>query len=210
MFPFLNAASTVLTSAQLGHLNKFMKRFIAFSAAGFCLFPCFASDTPPPVMKGVTVSNGVKTVTFTPAPAVDIYTIKSSTNVAAPFSNDASGVLSGTSFRVTNTTPYRFYRIGATGMSSNALLTANVLNRLAYGPTPDEIERVNAIGPQAYINEQLAPETISESIDAYTATTVVTNGVPPSGSPQWQYVSFVGTISSSNPYVFLTAAGDGY
>ena len=35
--------------------------------------------------------------------------------------------------------------------STNSLLTATVLNRLAYGPTPDELERVRGIGPDAYI-----------------------------------------------------------
>ena len=45
-----------------------------------------------------------------------------------------------------------------TPLSGNALLTAGALNRLAYGPTPDELERVASMGPQAYIEEQLVPE----------------------------------------------------
>jgi uncharacterized protein (DUF1800 family) len=187
-----------------------MKRLIALSAAGLCWLSSFADTTPPPVMKSVTVSNGVKTVTFTPAPATDSYVVQSGTNVALPLSNDTSGVLGGTTFRVTNSNPYRFYRVGATPMSSNALLTANVLNRLAYGPTPDEIERVNAIGAQAYINEQLAPENISESIDNFTGIVQTTNGVPPPGTPQWKKVSVVGTFSTSSLYVYLTQIGDGY
>src|SRR5213075_265737 len=116
--------------------------------------------------------------------------------------------LSGTSFRVTNTTPYRFYRIGATGMSSNDLLTANVLNRLAYGPTPDELERVRAIGPQAYIDEQLAPQNIPNTYDSYTV--VHTNGVTLPPSSNWTTLSVTGFVSSSTFYMYLRAPGDVY
>ena len=39
----------------------------------------------------------------------------------------------------------------------------HVLNRLAYGPTPDELARVETIGARAYIEEQLDPASIDES-----------------------------------------------
>ena len=39
----------------------------------------------------------------------------------------------------------------------------HVLDRLAYGPTQAEIERIQQIGLTAYIDEQLHPETIDES-----------------------------------------------
>ena len=45
-------------------------------------------------------------------------------------------------WRNSNTPAPFFVRLQVTPMSSNALLTAIVLNRLAYGPTPDELERV--------------------------------------------------------------------
>ena len=118
-----------------------MKRLIAFSALGLFLFPCLASDTPPPVLQGIVVSNGVKTVTFTPAPAIDAYTVRSGSNVAVQ-TNDSSVVLSGATFQVTNSQPMRFYSLGATPMTSNDLLSVNLLNRIAYGPTPDELVRV--------------------------------------------------------------------
>ncbi len=184
-----------------------MKRHFACWAFAACSLICLA-ETPAPVMKNVTVSNGVKTVTFTPAPAITAYTLRSGTNLALPLSNDLSGVLSGTSFRVTNAEPMRFYGVAATPMSSNALLTANLLNRIAYGPTPDELLRVAAMGPHNYIIEQLAPENLTETIDAYT--THVTNGVPAPTTPQWQFVSYNGFFSSSNVYMFLTKAGEGY
>ena len=154
------------------------------------------------------MSNGVKTITFTPAPAIETYTVKSSGNVGVPFTNDGSAVLSGTTFRTTNTQASKFYSLGATPMSSNDLLSVNLLNRIAYGPTPDELVRVRTMGPQAYINEQLAPEALTETHDVYVSQT--TNGVPPSGSPEWRFASYTGFFSQSNLYSYLTAAGDAY
>ncbi len=185
-----------------------MKRFFAFAAALISLLPCLASDTPPPILRSLTVSNGVKTFSFTPAPAIEAYTIRSGTNLSQPLSNDTSGVLSGTTFRVTNNQPTRFYNVAATPMSSNALLTANLLNRIAYGPTPDELARVAAIGPQAFINEQLAPEILPETVDSYTTQT--TNGVAAPVTPQWRFVSYSGFFTESNLYIYLTAPGDAY
>ncbi len=172
-----------------------------------CVLPVLAIDPPPPVIQNITVSNGVKTVTFTPSPAIEQYDIKSSVNVGVPFTNDGSGVLSGTTFRATNSQPTRFYSVAATPLSSNDLLSVNLLNRIAYGPTPDELVRVKAMGPQAYIAEQLAPEVINDSFDVFT--TEATNSTPPL-PPQWQFLSFSGTVSSSNLYLYLTQAGDAY
>ncbi len=185
-----------------------MNRFIAFAALTLSLLPISAADAPPPVMKSVTVSNSTKTVTFTPAPATEQYTVRSSTDIAAPFTNDGSGVLNGTTFKVTNTEPTKFYSVGATSLSSNDLLSVNLLNRIAYGPTPDELVRVKTMGPQAFINEQLAPEIITEPTEVYTSQT--TNGVPPPATPQWQFLTYTGLFTSSNLYVYLRAPGDAY
>src|SRR5437660_9050602 len=79
--------------------------------------------------------------------------------------------------RTNNTTPDGFYRVEVIPMdssgwpqSTNSLLTATVLNRLAYGPTPDELERVRAIGPDAYIDEQMKPESIIDNLPFETVT----------------------------------------
>jgi uncharacterized protein (DUF1800 family) len=42
-----------------------------------------------------------------------------------------------------------------------------VLNRLAYGPRPGDLERVREMGVHAYVDEQLAPERIRESRAAW-------------------------------------------
>src|SRR5688500_16932675 len=124
-----------------------MKRLFAFSAVVLSLLPCFASDAPPAISR-FTLSNGVTSITFSNLPpATEQYFIRTSTDVAGAYTNDPGWVQNGASLRVTNNQPSRFYQLGATPMSSNALLTANLLNRIAYGPTPDELTRVAAIGP---------------------------------------------------------------
>src|SRR6185369_12854581 len=73
--------------------------------------------------------------------------------------------------RTNNTTPNGFYQVEVTPMEingspqiTNSLLTGTVLNRLAYGPTPDELARVRTIGADNYVQEQIAPESISENL----------------------------------------------
>ncbi len=39
----------------------------------------------------------------------------------------------------------------------------HVLNRLGFGPRPGDVQKVKAMGLQAYINQQLSPETINDS-----------------------------------------------
>ncbi len=187
-----------------------MKCLIACSAVLtwlLSLLPASASDTPPPVLKSVTRSNNVKTVTFTPAPAVDSYTLKSSVNVGTPFTNTPA-IFGGTTFRISNTVPMQFFSVVATPVSSNALLSANLLNRIAYGPSPDDLERLAAIGPQAYINEQLAPETIANTFDNYTVEAVNTGSTPPAAG--WQQAVVTGTLSTTNLYIYLTRIGAAY
>ena len=51
------------------------------------------------------------------------------------------------------------------GRSSESPLereAVHLLNRVSYGPRPDEIERVARMGPDAYIEEQLSPASIPD------------------------------------------------
>ena len=43
---------------------------------------------------------------------------------------------------------------------------AHVLNRLGFGPAPDDIERVRGIGLEAYIEQQLRPERVPDTVVA--------------------------------------------
>src|ERR1043166_1088258 len=95
-------------------------------------------------------------------------------------------------------------RLRFTPMDTNALLVSTVLNRLAYGPTPDELARVAGIGPQAYIDEQMTPETIADDLPFETITTNFGSG--------WQQFTASGTANTSgtgtNFYLYLNTPGD--
>jgi len=51
--------------------------------------------------------------------------------------------------------------IGAAGDDIETI--AHVLNRLGYGPRPGDVERVRALGLEAYIDQQLHPERIADT-----------------------------------------------
>ena len=159
-----------------------------------------AADPSPPVITGVALTNGQQRVTFSPSPAAQQYKFFRTFDLTQPFLEDTTATISGFDGVAATVGNLGFYRVQAVPMNSSDLLTANVLNRLAYGPTPDELERVRAMGADAYIQEQLAPEGISENLDI--------DVVNPSGG--WQYVTATGNGSSSTLYVYLTRRGEGY
>ena len=149
-----------------------------------------ATDPSPPVLTNFHATATQQGFSFAPYPAAQAYTILSATNLALPFGADTNffqapynvtnvytNVVNGTNLvttivqtfyewrRTNSAPPMGFYRVDVTPLSSNALLASTVLNRLAYGPTPDDLAAVSSSGPQAYIDEQLAPELIAETAD---------------------------------------------
>jgi uncharacterized protein (DUF1800 family) len=156
----------------MGHLPVTMTARILriIVTAFFCLtsgLPMRAAD--PPQNVGLTLSNNQAAINFTPHPAAQTYLLLSSTNLSSGFGfvTNTNAALNGFNFTLTNagTNSAQFFALLTTPKSSNELLSATLLNRLAYGPTPDDIARLAIIGPQAYIDEQLAPETITEDVD---------------------------------------------
>jgi uncharacterized protein (DUF1800 family) len=137
-----------------------------------------ATDPPPPVITNINVSGSQVGLRFAPYPAASNYTILSGTDASSPLTPNPNFFLApfvtsiatnGTNYsyewrNTNNTAPSGLYRVQVTPMNSNALTAATVLNRLTYGPTPDEVERINSIGPDAYIAEQLAPWTLTEDV----------------------------------------------
>jgi uncharacterized protein (DUF1800 family) len=161
---------------------------LLFLALLFPGFPSLASD--PPVLTNLPSGPGQFNLNFAPYPAAQGYTFLTTTNLNQAFAPNTNAAwvaynlrtnyvtnsatittnwVADYQWRIPNASPPFFAQLQVTPMSSNDLLTAIVLNRLAYGPTPDELERVRAIGAQAYIDEQLAPENIVETIDAFPA-----------------------------------------
>ena len=162
----------------------------------------------PPVLTNATASGTTFNVNFAPYPSVQAYTFLTTSNLSLPFLPNTNYVLVPYNFATnyvtnallittnvtmqyqwqnSNTPAPQFVRLQAAPISSNALLTSIVLNRLAYGPTPDELERVltatNAIGPQAFIAEQLAPDTITETIDSFPAISSIASTFVEAATP---------------------------
>jgi len=191
-----------------------------------------ASEPPPPVIESLTSTGGVINLRFAPYPAAQSYSILNAPDLGSPFMVDTNFVLApyitGYTIITNNTTngpvvmtvtnyayewrnsngagPSGFYKVGVTPLGSDAVLTANVLNRLAYGPTPDELERVTAIGPQAFIDEQLNFNGIPETMDEYTVT--VTNSIPSDPTTNWTYLTLTGTVATTTFYLFTTQPGE--
>src|SRR5688500_10108867 len=119
-------------------------------ALGAMVSSVVAADPPPPSLT-LTVTNTLKTVTWprTLLPALEqnalfVATTNLTNSTAVPPAAIAANP-SGYVYRTATTAPHQFYSLALLQMSSNDLLRANVLNRLAYGPTPDELERVATI-----------------------------------------------------------------
>jgi uncharacterized protein (DUF1800 family) len=186
-----------------------MKRFRLagrLSSPGFLLGLCAtltlaaAAQTPlAPDITSVNVVNGRPTLEFQPAPATDEYRVWRSPSLDAAFQLDATGTFTEFNWTAGPTNPDTgFFQVESRPMNDDALFATTLLHRLGYGPTPDELERVRAIGSAAYLAEQLAPEAIAEDLDVVDAT------------PRWRKVTITGTSSSSRLYIYLTGAGDAY
>ena len=160
----------------------------------------------PPRIIGSKTTNGEPRLVF-PYPGAQRYDVFSAANVMGPFLPDTnSGRFLGPAWIVTNGSGAgRFYKVSATPMSSNDLLGGTVLNRLTYGPTPDDIDHIRAIGPQAFIDEQMAAESISDTID--TDTPLTNSPPPPPPLTNWIRRSVTGTASGTNMAIYLSAAG---
>ena len=115
-------------------------------------------DPPRPVL---SVTPGPqKQISFTPYPSIDVARMLESQDLA--IWTEASGVFSNLTWTAALDAATRFHRLEVTPLSSNALLAATVMSKLTYGPTPDLIDRLSTGNVDAFITEQLNPETITE------------------------------------------------
>jgi uncharacterized protein (DUF1800 family) len=162
----------------------------------------------PPSLSGAMGSNAQKVLTWTPYPAAAQFKILSTTNVMAPFAEDFSGKIAGYTWSQGMSNGAAFHKLQVMPMSSNDLFAATVLNRLTFGPSPDDIDRIKAIGPQAFINEQLNFGAMSETFDTDAPITNVPLPAPP--LTNWIRVSVTGTATVTNFGVYLTGVGQAY
>lgn len=125
-----------------------------------------AQVAPPasPSITNFTLNGSQRVLRWTPFPAAQSFKIFSTTDLRQPFTEDASGLVTGYSWTGTSASTARFFRLDTTPLDTNALVTATVLNRLAYGPTPPLLDRFKTNSIDLYIAEQLAPETVTETV----------------------------------------------
>jgi len=183
-------------------LPQFSRPLLLVLAVAGVLGGAVRAENPSPLE--FSIVDGQQQLRFAPFASADAYKIFRTDSLDKPFVEDSSGVMSG----FTWTAPLRtdalgFYTVKPVSMAKNDLLAAMVLNRLAYGPTPDELERVKAIGADAYIQEQLAPEAIEESLPVDVLS-------PPPSTTEWRQYKVTGRATSSTLYVYLTVPGEGW
>lgn len=163
-------------------------------------------------------TNGFKTVTWPRplVPALDVNQLRGGsvlTNLNPINPAAITTTTNGYSFSTGISPDTLFFSLTQGQMSSNALLTASVLHRLTYGPTPDELERVTAIGPQAFIDEQLNMEALNEPMSETPPSSVqTTNSVPPENQVKtnWINIRIAGRFSNTNLYLYLTSPGEAH
>lgn len=164
-------------------------------------------DNPGPEITTFSVGGGKARVQFAPGPSVNEYSIWSAPALGLPFTQDTSGVLTGFDWRGNAPAGGAFYQVRTRTLTDEELLVTTVLNRLAYGPTPDELERVRALGADAYIEEQLAAEKIVEDLG-------IELDEPPAPAPiqdanGWRKIVVSGAATKDNPrfYVYVEDRG---
>lgn len=192
-----------LCYGKIRQQNLLMKKILrcvvcAAAATLLSLAPAARAQITGPIHLSIT--NGTKHLDLPMIPGVDGFKVLRSADLGQPFAPDATGSLQGYDWTESGQRTHEFFRLEITPKDPNDILLATALNRLAYGPTPDELARVKAMGVDAYIREQLAPETIEESL---AVDRIV-------DSSDWQYVTVTGSASSSRLYLSLRLVGDCY
>jgi uncharacterized protein (DUF1800 family) len=187
-----------------------MKSLRWYRAGLFCtallVSPQFLTAEPAPLLSIQRGTNGLPRLTF-PMVGADAYAVWSATNVFGPYLPDNSGTQVGPSLQVTLPGGQRYYRVSATSIDSNEMLAGIVLNRLTYGPTPADIAHIRSIGPGAFISEQLAGETISDTLNTDPPITNAPIYVPPQQFTNWIRVSATGLVPSGGSITERTNFG---
>jgi uncharacterized protein (DUF1800 family) len=119
-----------------------------------------------PSLTITTLSNSQKRVSFTPYPSGDVFKMLSVGQLGQSWTENFSGTFSDLTWAAPTSGSNAFFRLQVQPLDSNALLTATVLSKLTYGPTPELLDRLlqnsDTNFAAAYINEQLNPETVTE------------------------------------------------
>jgi uncharacterized protein (DUF1800 family) len=146
-------------------MNTLSVRPASAALAVLCFALPLSASEPVPALAGVSVSGQHTIVSFVPFPSVIAYTLSTTDDLMhGTWTPATQGVQYGYTWQTTNWPGQGYFRLELTPLASNRVLAATLLNRLAYGPKPGDIETVST-NPWAYAKAQLAPETLTETID---------------------------------------------
>src|SRR6185436_1514422 len=120
---------------------------LAILLGGAALADNYTDPARPTLSPITTLSNAQKRISFTPYPSGDVFDMLRTDSLGSGWSSDLSGSFSGLVWTGVGGNSNRFYALQVTPLSSNALLSATVLSKLAYGPTPDLLDRLATSGP---------------------------------------------------------------
>ena len=199
-----------------------MKPILQLGRVFFCSVLIFSGAIPPgaraadanPPLSRLTLdktTNGSLRLTFPLYPAAQRYDFSSSVNVTNLLPDTNAGKPYGLPWIITNGAPTGFYKLTVTPMPSNDLFSATVLNRLTYGPTPDDIDHIRAVGPQQFITEQLAAEIITDTLNIDPPITNTPPATPPPNPlTNWIHVAVTGTSGGNTMGFYLNGAGSVY
>ncbi|MFM8421602.1 MAG: DUF1800 family protein, partial [Verrucomicrobiota bacterium] len=158
-----------------------------------------AQDVSPDIQR-LGWSSGRPVLSLTPVPSAQSYEVDATPDLGQAFTL-LRGRMSGFQWTGSNAWPGEsgFFRVRAQVLPAEAITAANLLNRVGYGPTPDDLEEVRRVGVDAWIHRQLSPETIPEDLD-----------VPAPFAAGWRKVVATGTGSSSTLYLYMDGPADVY
>ena len=114
-----------------------------------------------PVLLSASMSNGMIYTEFVPTPTTDDYMLMVTEDLNDPLVPDPFGLIHGFSgFGSLSPTQFGVYAVEGISVPSNTVFSTALLSRLTYGMTPGAQSVVES-DPEAYIQSQLAPETIA-------------------------------------------------
>ena len=110
--------------------------------------------------------DGLLQIPFTPAPGVSEYRLWMQPTLDAAAQPYANAATSGFTWLAdVDQLPRGFFRMESVPVPEADELCGLLVNRIAYGPTPDLLDQM-ALNPGAWLAQQLAPETIVERADS--------------------------------------------
>jgi uncharacterized protein (DUF1800 family) len=176
-----------------------LRPYLRFAIA-FCLMMGVSRADDPATLQ-ITVTNQEKRISLPLRAGVDEFKMWYAPRLGVPFGPaPATGRISAYTYSDLDPAALGFYRLEMVPKSGESILNANVLNRVAYGPSPDDLERLANLGADAYLAEQLSPEQIQEELNFDKVI----------DRSEWQFVTMTGGGLSSDFYIYLTTTGDCY